>query len=249
MNIKSLSFLKIIFFFVFIIFGFNSFLKGLNDLNNFNKNISFVKPAETQKNDFVQEEKIKKIDIKKIDNKQSPPIKEEKLKEELIIVKKNDTFSKIINPYFYKEQENLIIQKLNKKFNLKYLSIGQKIYLYENKKKEIVKMILPISFNKDLVLHIKQNSITIHEENIVVEKDLNSLKFKISSSLYQDGIKAGLPLAVLAEAIRLYSFDIDFQRDIKKDTIFEILYETLINVKRNTIEYGDIEYMNLKIEN
>ena len=110
-------------------------------------------------------------------------------------------------------------------------------------------MILPISFNKDLVLHIKQNSITIHEENIVVEKDLNSLKFKISSSLYQDGIKAGLPLAVLAEAIRLYSFDIDFQRDIKKDTIFEILYETLINVKRNTIEYGDIEYINLKIEN
>ena len=49
--------------------------------------------------------------------------------------------------------------------------------------------------------------------------------------------------------IKLYSFDIDFQRDIKKDTIFEILYETLINVKRNTIEYGDIEYINLKIEN
>ena len=96
MNIKSLSFLKIIFFFVFIIFGFNSFLKGLNDLNNFNKNISFVKTAETKKNDFVDEEKIKKIDIKKIDNKQSPPIKEEKLKEELIIVKKMTLFQKLL---------------------------------------------------------------------------------------------------------------------------------------------------------
>ena len=82
-----------------IIFGINSFFQGLSDLNNFSQNISFVKPAEIQKNDFVEEEKIKKIDSKKIDNKQSLPVKEEKLKEKLIIVKKNDTFSKIINPY------------------------------------------------------------------------------------------------------------------------------------------------------
>ena len=61
MNIKSLSFFKIIFFFVLILFGFNSFFQGLSDLNNFNQNISFVKPAETQKNDFVEKEKTKII--------------------------------------------------------------------------------------------------------------------------------------------------------------------------------------------
>ena len=66
MNIKSLSFFKIIFFFVLIIFGINSFFQGLSDLNNFSQNISFVKPAEIQKNDFVEEEKIKKIDSKKL---------------------------------------------------------------------------------------------------------------------------------------------------------------------------------------
>ena len=54
MNIKSLSFFKIIFFFIFIIFGVNSFFKGLSDLNNFNQNTSFVKPAENKKNDFVE---------------------------------------------------------------------------------------------------------------------------------------------------------------------------------------------------
>ena len=249
MNIEIFSSLKIIIFFVFIIIGVNSFIQGLSSLNNFNQKINFVKPIEIPENDFVEKEKIKKIDIKKTDKKQKLPLKQERLKEKLIIVKKNDTFSKIINPYFNIQQENLIIQNLSKKFNLKYLSIGQKIYFYENEQKEIVKMVLPITFNKDLVLDIKKDSITLHEENIEIEKDLNSLKFTISSSLYQDGKKAGLPLTVLAEVIRLYSFDIDFQRDIKKDTIFEILYETLVNVKRNTIEYGDIEYINLKIEN
>ena len=250
MNIESFSFVKIIIFFVLIVFGVNSFIQGLSSLNDFNQKISFVKPIEIPKNDFVEKEKTKLIDNKKIDKKKSIPIKkEEVLNEKLIIVKKNDTFSKIISPYFNIQQENLIIQNLSKKFNLKYLSIGQKIYLYENEKKEIVKIVLPITFNKDLVLDIKKDSITLNEENIEIEKDVNSLKFTISSSLYQDGKKAGLPLAVLTEVIRLYSFDIDFQRDIKKDTIFEILYETLINVKRNTIEYGDIEYINLKIEN
>ena len=248
MNIESFSFVKIIIFFVLIVLGVNSFIQGLSSLNNFNQKISFVKPIEIPKNDFVEKEKIKKIDSKKIDKKQSIPLKEEVLNEKLIIVKKNDTFSKIIRPFFNVQQENLIIQNVSKKFDLKYLSIGQKIYLYENENNQIVKIILPINFKKDLILHINQNSISINEENIEIEKDSNSLKFKISSSLYQDGKKAGLPLSVLAEVIRLYSFDIDFQRDIKKDTIFEISYETLINTKRNTTEYGDIEYINLKIE-
>ena len=81
MNIKNFSFFKIIFFFVLIIFGFNSFFQGLSELDNFNQNISFVKPSETQKKNLIEEEKIEKIDIKKINNKQSLPVKEEKLKE------------------------------------------------------------------------------------------------------------------------------------------------------------------------
>ena len=190
MNIESFSFLKIIIFFVLIIIGFNSFIQGLSSLNNFNQKISFVKPIDIPKNDFVEKEKIKKIDSKKIDKIQKLPLKEDALNEKLIIVKKNDTFSKIISPYFNIQQENLIIQNLSKKFNLKYLSIGQKIYLYENEKKEIVKIVLPITFNKDLVLDIKKDSITLNEENIEIEKDVNSLKFTISSSLYQDGKKS-----------------------------------------------------------
>ena len=54
MNIESFSFLKIIIFFVLIIIGVNSFIQGLSSLNNFNQKISFVKPIEIPKNDFVQ---------------------------------------------------------------------------------------------------------------------------------------------------------------------------------------------------
>ena len=49
--------------------------------------------------------------------------------------------------------------------------------------------------------------------------------------------------------IRLYSFDIDFQRDIRKNTIFEVSYESLHNSERGESQYGDIQYINLKILN
>jgi len=49
----------------------------------------------------------------------------------------------------------------------------------------------------------------------------------------------------LAEIIRLYSFDIDFQRDIQKGNKLEIMYKILYNEQRNDKSYGDIEYVNL----
>ena len=94
MNIESFSFFKIIIFFVLIIFGVNSFIQGLSSLNNYNQKISFVKPIEIPKNDFVEKEEIKKIDSKKIDKTQTLTLKKEELNEKLIIVKKMILFQK-----------------------------------------------------------------------------------------------------------------------------------------------------------
>ena len=39
--------------------------------------------------------------------------------------------------------------------------------------------------------------------------DFISKKYSISSSLFEDGRKANIPLAILSDVIKLYSFDID----------------------------------------
>ena len=41
-------------------------------------------------------------------------------------------------------------------------------------------------------------------------------EIEIKSSLYVDSLKAGLPLEVLIDMVRLFSYSIDFQRDIRK---------------------------------
>ena len=48
--------------------------------------------------------------------------------------------------------------------------------------------------------------------------------------------------------IRLFSFDLDFQRDIKTNTIVSISYNTIEIVENNKIKYDDINYALISIE-
>ena len=55
-------------------------------------------------------------------------------------------------------------------------------------------------------------------------------------------------MPILIQAIKLYSFDIDFQRDIKKNSKLKISFEKFYNSKRKITKYGNIEYINLIVE-
>ena len=143
--------------------------------------------------------------------------------------------------------KNKIINKLNKEFNLKNIKIGQEIYIYENSKKIVKKIIIPIDFSTDIVIEINENDITLSKKKINLKKIFESKKFFIKSSLYEDGKIAGVPLGILSEAIKLYSFDVDFQRDIQKNDEFEILYEVFFNSVRESVSNGNIKYIKLNL--
>ena len=84
----------------------------------------------------------------------------------------------------------------------------------------------------------------------MVYEIITSCKFKkfiIKSSLYEDGKIARTPLEILSEAIKLYSFDVDFQRDIQKNDEFEILYEVFFNSIRGSVSNGNIKYIKLNL--
>ncbi len=256
MFLQSFNSFKFIIFLLFMFFGILSMINGFYSLKLYNhnkilKNVSINKQISENIPPKKDEEKIitKKI-LDGASSKKTVQNETDIYDKKIITVKKNDTFSKIIKPFFSNKLKTSIISELNKKFDLKYLKVNQEIYLYENKEnKKIEKIVLPINFDKDIIVNILSNKIDVKEEKIELSKEFSSLEFTISYSLYEDGLKAGLPLAILADAIRLYSFDLDFQRDIKKDTKFEVLYEILVNAKRKNIEYGNIKYINLIIEN
>ena len=64
----------------------------------------------------------------------------------------------------------------------------------------------------------------------------------ISGSLYKAASAAGVPQQTLGELVRLFSWDIDFQRDIQPGDRFAILYEEMLSADRRRRRGGDILY-------
>ena len=63
---------------------------------------------------------------------------------------------------------------------------------------------------------------------------------RIDSSLYVAGVAAGLPQTVLAELIQTFSFDVDFQRDIRQGDGFAVMYEAFRDADGNEVKAGEI---------
>ncbi len=62
----------------------------------------------------------------------------------------------------------------------------------------------------------------------------------ITTSLYVDAMKTGVPAPVIVEMIRAMSFDVDFQRDIKSGDRFNVLYDRIKDATGNVVGSGDI---------
>jgi murein DD-endopeptidase MepM/ murein hydrolase activator NlpD len=69
----------------------------------------------------------------------------------------------------------------------------------------------------------------------------------IDNSLYSDGIEAGIPPQVIVEAIRAFSFDVDFQREIQPQDTFEIAFERYKTDTGQTARTGDMLYARLTL--
>ncbi len=69
----------------------------------------------------------------------------------------------------------------------------------------------------------------------------------IKSSLYKAGVKAGLPVTVLVDLIRLYSWDVDFQRDIQPRDRFDMMFETFHRADGSVARSGAILFAELRL--
>ncbi|MBF97120.1 MAG: hypothetical protein CMJ13_07860 [Pelagibacterales bacterium] len=71
---------------------------------------------------------------------------------------------------------------------------------------------------------------------------------KIKSNLYVDSLSIDLPQEILIDMVRLLSYSIDFQRDIRKSNSFYVYYEFLQNYNGQNIIPGNIIYAEAKLE-
>ena len=166
-------------------------------------------------------------------------------------IKSGETFDKILNSFSIDKDEIIIIKKnLQKKVDLNKLNTRQSIkFSLDKTNNKITEFIFKVSntekislkrnIDDDLftqkTLTIKLNKKIIYKENIILQ------------SLYGAATNENIPANIIIEFARIYGFQVDFQRDIRKKDKFQIMYEIFLDENKKIVETGEIIFANLKL--
>jgi len=164
-------------------------------------------------------------------------------------VKLGDTFDSILNQYSVKKEEIAAIKKkLSKKINLNSLNTNQKILFTVDQTDDSIKEFMFQISNKERIILTRDLENKNFKEEIVLTKLKKEIIYKeniISLSLYKSAVDQTIPLNIIIDFARIYGFQVDFQRDIRKFDKFQIMYEAFIDENKRIIETGNILFANL----
>ena len=161
-----------------------------------------------------------------------------------------ESFSSILENYGIPKSEINITKKLlSKKENLNKLKENQiiKLTLDSINSKKILKIVYPVSKIKKIQLarNLTKDDFEYKEILTNLNKKIIYKEAKILRSLYRSAVELKVQPNIIVEFARIYGFQIDFQRDIRKNDTFQMMYEVFLDDKEKVIETGKILYANM----
>ena len=160
-----------------------------------------------------------------------------------------ETFDSILTKYSIDEVEiQNIKKKLSKRININKLNTNQKIFLTINQSDNSIKDFIFQISNKERVLLTRNEGENIFNQEIILtklNKDIVYQENMILQSLYKSASDKKIPANTIIEFARIYGFQVDFQRDIRKKDRFQIMYEVFKDDNKKVIETGNILFANL----
>ena len=161
-----------------------------------------------------------------------------------------ENFNSILEKYEIPQNEISTIKKIiSKKENLNKLKNNQiiKFTLDLGNSKKIMKLLYPVSRTKkiQLVRDLINDKFEYQEIVTDLNKKIIYKEAKIFKSLYKSAIDLKVQPNIIVEFARIYGFQIDFQRDIRKNDTFQIMYEIFQDDNEKVFETGKILYANM----
>ena len=162
-----------------------------------------------------------------------------------------ETFDNILRLYSVKDKEIVEIKKqLSNKINLNKLNTEHKIKFTLDQSNNLIKdFTFQISNKEKIYLKRDTNNNQFNQKILVtkLKKDIIYKENSILQSLYKSASDQKIPANVIIEFARIYGFQVDFQRDIRKRDSFQILFEIFKDDNGKVIETGEILFANLKL--
>ena len=160
-----------------------------------------------------------------------------------------ETFDSILENYFINKKEIEVLKNnLKEKVNLNKLKTNQKIFLTIDQSENTIKEFIFQVSNKERIVLTKNSDNQVFDQKIVLTKLKKVVTYNenvILQSLYKSAVEKEIPPNIIIEFARVYGFQVDFQRDIRKRDKFQIMYEIFVDEKNKIIETGNILFANL----
>jgi Membrane proteins related to metalloendopeptidases len=211
--------------------NYHNYKKNLNETNlkNLINNIYFKKTLSNLFNQF--EPKYQKIEH---------------------IISKGESLSNILEKYSISSSELELVKKsLVNKNNIYNLKISNLLeFTVDRSKQKIIELSYPISKTKKIYLS-RSEDFKLFKKKIITTKLIKKIIYNeniIMNSLYKSAVDIGIPDSVIVEFARIYGFEIDFQRDIRKKDSFQIMYEIFNDEEEEIVEKGNILFANLNVQ-
>jgi len=162
-----------------------------------------------------------------------------------------ESFDQILENYSVSRAEiNIIKKRLSKKINLNKLNTNHKIQFTIDQANNVIKnFIFQISSTEKIYLS-RNDEKNDFNQKIILTKLKKEIVYKeniILNSLYKSAVNKKVPVNTIIEFARIYGFEVDFQRDIRKRDSFQIMYEVFKDDNGRIIETGEILFANLKL--
>ena len=239
--LKNLEKRKLIFVFSFILLSLLIFAV-------LNKNTSSIKNLGNNKTSFLREEKLNIIRDFLFKQIKSPF---KNIKHE---IKKGDSIGKILRNY---NVENSQIQEVIDQYKVygkaNQLLVGNVIDLtieknISSERNSIIKFFIPVT--KSTSIEIKNNEFgKLQSEKIITKLYKKTVVAEniIKNSLYSAAINSKVNPDTIIEFARIFGFEIDFQRDIRKNDYFKIVYDKYFDENNEMVKTGSILFAHMSV--
>ena len=168
-------------------------------------------------------------------------------------IKSNDSIINVLKEFNIVDEEiNLIIKKLKEK-KLTKIYPGRIIEIVtknnSSNSNALVNLKYKVSSTLSIEVRREQNDFRVYENILKLYKKEVVVNNKIENNLYSAAVEAGIEPNIIIEFARIYGFEIDFQRDLRKGDTFEIYYERFEDGKGRVRDTGKIIYASMNVNN
>ena len=170
-------------------------------------------------------------------------------KEIEYLIQNNDSIEKILKKLNINANDIKIISNNLKQKKLTNIYTGRTLSLVLKKLDDgsnaIVNLIYPVNNTLSIEIRKSDNKFIVKENILKLYKKEIVIKNEIKSSLYSAAIKSGIEPNIIVEFARIFGFEVDFQRDIRKGDWFEISYERFEDDNGVVQDTGKIIYASM----